>query len=190
MARAKIFGFVFVFLSLIAPFVFSQEKSATPPVALEFQLTVADLSKWAMPGSNMPSGMPGTMNSVNNVPGGSQTNDKQIQLNVKWKNTSAKPISAIYWEARFLDVKKQPIVIPYKYDKKIDPGKEKSVDQECKVDLSLLPPEVQVAVRVIKVEFDKDKNNKDKTTWETTAPKDDETSYVSRIYDIGANKKK
>lgn len=189
MVRAKVFGFVLIILSLIAPFVFGQDKSATPPVTMDFQLTVADLSKWAMPGSNMPSGMPGTMNSVNNVPGGSQSSDKQVQLNIKWKNTSSKPISTIYWEARFLDVKKQTILIPYKYDKKIDPGKEKSLDQECKIELSQLPPEVQVAIRVTKVEFDKDKNNKDKSTWETTTSKDDESAYISRTYDIGAKKK-
>jgi len=177
MIRARLLKVVFITLLLTFQLVFGQEKSTTPPITVEFGITLNDVTKWAMPGSSMPSSMPGSMNSVSNVPGNGQAVDKQIQLNLVCKNTSSKPIKAIYWESRFLDIKNQPIVLEFKMDKKIDPGKEKKFDQECKLDLSNLPVETLVGVRIVKIEFDKDK-----TTWETTTTKADEAAYNSRTF--------
>lgn len=170
---------VLVALLFTFQLVFGQEKSDTPPVIVEFGVTLNDITKWAMPGSTMPSGMPGGMNSVGNVAGSGQAVDKQIQLNLVCKNTSSKPIKVIYWESRFLDKKGQPIILEFKTDKKIDPGKDKKIDQDCKLDLTNLPVETLVGVRVVKVEFDKDK-----TTWETTITKTDEAAYNSRTFKI------
>jgi hypothetical protein len=177
MLRAKMLTVVLITLALTFQFVFGQEKSNTPPITLEFGVTLNDITKWAMPGSSMPSGMPNNMNSVGSVPGNGQAVDKQIQLNIKCKNTSSKPIKIIYWESRFLDAKNQPIVLEFKTDKKIEPGKERNFDQECKLDLASLPVETLVGVRIVKVEFDKDK-----TTWETTIQKTDETAFNSRTF--------
>lgn len=177
MIKARMIKVVFIVLLLTSQLVFGQEKSNTPPIVVEFEITLNDVTKWAMPGNPMPSGMPGGMNTVGSVPGSGQAVDKQVQLNLVCKNTSSKPIKVIYWESRFLDKKGQPIILEFKTDKKIDPGKDKKIDQECKLDLSNLPIETLVGVRVVKVEFDKDK-----TTWETTTVKNDETAYNSRTF--------
>ncbi|KAF0248655.1 MAG: hypothetical protein FD167_1944 [bacterium] len=159
MIKARMLKVVLLALLLTFQLVFGQEKSDTSPAILEFEVTMNDVTKWAMPGSSMPSGMSGGINSVGSVPGSGQAVDKQIQLNLVCKNTSSKPIKAIYWESRFLDIKNQPIVL------------------ECKLDLANLPVETLVGVRVVKIEFDKDK-----TTWETTTTKADEAAYTSRTF--------
>lgn len=177
MIRTRIIKVVLVALLLSCQFVFGQEKSDTAPMTVEFGITLNDITKWAMPGSTMPSGMPGGMNSVSNVPGNGQAVDKQIQINLVCKNTSSKPIKVIHWESRFLDSNKQPIILEFKTEKKIEPGKEKKFDQDCKLDLTNLPIETLVGVRIVKIEFDKDKS-----TWESTIPKTDEASYNSRTF--------
>lgn len=177
MIRTRMLKVVFITLLLTFQLVFGQEKSDTSPAILEFEVTMNDVTKWSMPGSSMPSGMSGGMNSVGNVSGSGQAVDKQIQLNLVCKNTSSKPIKVIYWESRFLDIKNQPIVLEFKTDKKIDPGKEKKFDQDCKLDITSLPIETLVGVRVVKIEFDKDKS-----TWETTTTKADEAAYNSRTF--------
>ncbi len=182
MVKAKILGFALLLVLISFQTFFGQEKTATPPITIDFELTQDDVSKWNMPGSNMSTMMPGTMNTIGNAPNSSQLVDKQVQLNVKCKNTSSKTITAIYWESRFLDAENKPIVLEFKADKKIDPGKEKKFEQECKLDIKKLPPEVRVGLRITKIEFDKDKNNKEKSFWETTTVREDETSYVFHTY--------
>ncbi|MBI4850292.1 MAG: hypothetical protein HY819_00545 [Acidobacteria bacterium] len=177
MIRPRLIKVLLITLLLTFQLVFGQEKSNTPPLSVEFGVTLNDITKWAMPGSSMPSSMPGGMNSVSNVPGSGQAIDKQIQLNLVCKNTSSKPIKVIYWESRFLDIKNKPVVLEFKTEKKIDPGKEKKFDQDCKLDLTNLPVETLVGVRIVKIEFDKDKS-----TWETTTAQTDEAAYSSRTF--------
>ncbi|MBK7995703.1 MAG: hypothetical protein IPK14_20685 [Blastocatellia bacterium] len=118
MIKAKILGFALLLVLVSFKTFFSQEKTDTPPITVDFELTQDDVSKWNMPGSNMSTMMPGTMNTIGNAPNSSQLVDKQVQLNVKCKNTSNKTITAIYWESRFLDSENKPIVLEFKADKK------------------------------------------------------------------------
>ncbi len=116
--------------------------------------------------------------SLNPMADNSAIDKQQLLLNIKCKNTSAKPINLIQQESRFTDTAKNLVVKQFKSKKKIKPGKEEVCEELLPYNMNMIPSTVTIGFRIMKIEYN------DNSTWEECT-QDTDACVVYKTYHIG-----
>lgn len=148
-----------------------EEKASCPLEIKEYQVSLVNVVSQTA-GAVMPTTSMGGMMGPDVV----KAETKQLMLGLKCKNMADKQISAIWWESRFTDSKENQIAKQFKSKKKIKPGKDELVEEQFPYDLNLIPNNVKVGFRIMKVEYS------DKSYCDGCIVKDAESCFVYKNY--------
>lgn len=156
----------------IANQVYTNTTQSAPswPVQVEqFEVSIVSMVRVSAVGGSMPTAGNPSLATASSDSG--RLDDQKIIFALKTKNPGDKAINAIHWEARFIDANKKAVTKQFKTKKKIDAGKDKTIEESTLYDGRLIPETVRVAFRIMKIEYS------DKSVWEECL-KDTESCFV------------
>jgi hypothetical protein len=144
-------------------------ETSWPLEVREFQASIVNVVKVQSP-TNMSMPNSGGMGMGTMTPT-SSSREQELQFALKTKNTTGKTITALLWEARFINAEQRIVSQQFKSKKKIKPGKDEDIEEVMNFDTALLPVTVKIGFRIMKVEYS------DHSAWENCM-KEHDTCFV------------